>query len=116
VSRWFRHYAGMMRDDKLVRVAIRSGQTIERVVWVYGAVLESAAELDDDGRYDLAADETAYFLRADEADVRAILTTLEAAGRLDRDRVVNWGQRQFASDKSKDRQALSLARGRCPSG
>jgi hypothetical protein len=36
MSRWFRHYAGMMRDDKLVRVAIRSGQTIERVVWVYG--------------------------------------------------------------------------------
>jgi hypothetical protein len=67
MSRWFRHYAGMMRDDKLVRVAIRSKQTIERVVWVYGAILESAAELDDEGRYDLAADEAAYFLRADEA-------------------------------------------------
>jgi hypothetical protein len=95
----------MMRDDKLVRVAIRSGQTVERVVWIYGAILESAAELDDDGRYDLAADEAAYFLRADEADVRAVIAALEAAGRLDRDRVVNWGQRQFASDKSKDRQA-----------
>ena len=27
MSRWFRHFdAGMMRDDKLVRVAIRSKQ------------------------------------------------------------------------------------------
>jgi hypothetical protein len=95
----------MMRDDKLVRVAIRSKQTIERVVWVYGAILESAAELDDEGRYDLAADEAAYFLRADEADVGAIISALEAANRLDGDRVVNWGVRQFASDKSKDRQA-----------
>jgi hypothetical protein len=50
VSRWFRHYAGMMRDDKLVRVAIRSGQAIERVCWIWGAILESAAEIDNGGK------------------------------------------------------------------
>ena len=43
MSRWFRHYAGMMRDDKLVRAAIKSKQSIERVLWIWGAVLESAA-------------------------------------------------------------------------
>jgi hypothetical protein len=35
----------------------------------------------------------------------AIISALEKAGRLDCNRVVNWGVRQFASDKSKDRQA-----------
>ena len=49
MSRWFRHYAGMMRDDKLVRIAIKTKQPIERVLWIWGAILESAAEIDDNG-------------------------------------------------------------------
>ena len=31
MSRWFRHYAGMMRDDKPVRIAIKTKQPIERI-------------------------------------------------------------------------------------
>lgn len=105
MSRWFRHYAGMMRDDKLVRVAIRSKQTIERVVWVWGAILESAAEIDDNGRYDISADEIAYFLRADLADVEAVLVGFRELGRIDESGVVKWDARQFNSDRSADRQA-----------
>ena len=105
MSRWFRHYAGLMRDDKLVRCAIRSKQPVERVVWVWGAILESAAEIDDAGRYDFDAAEAAYFLRADEADLRAVEDALAAAGHLDAGRVVHWGDRQFNSDKSAERQA-----------
>lgn len=105
MSRWFRHYAGMMRDDKLVRVAIRSKQTIERVVWIWGAVLESAAEIDDNGRFDVDAAEIAYFLRADEDDVGAVLSALAASGHVDADHVVKWGDRQFQSDKSNARVA-----------
>lgn len=105
MSRWFRHYAGMMRDEKLVRVAIKSKQPVERVLWVWGAILESAAEIDDNGRYDLDAAEVAYFLRTDEDDVGAILDGLANAGRLAGSIVVNWGDRQFSSDRSKDRQA-----------
>lgn len=104
MSRWFRHYAGMMRDDKLVRVAIRSKQTIERVVWIWGAILESAAEIDDDGRYDFDAAEVAYFLRADEDDILAVARELENAGRLANGSVAKWGDRQFTSDRSAERQ------------
>lgn len=103
MSRWFRHYAGMMRDDKLVRVALKSGQTIERVIWIWGAILESAAEINDDGRYDFDPAEAAYFLRADETDVRAIETCLEHSGRLREGRVAKWGDRQFKSDDSSVR-------------
>jgi hypothetical protein len=105
MSRWFRHYAGMMRDDKLVSVAIRSKQPVERVVWVWGAILESAAEIDDDGLFSLDAAEVAYFLRTDEADIRAVVDGLADAKRLDSNRVVNWGSRQFKSDRSAERQA-----------
>jgi hypothetical protein len=110
VSRWFRHYAGMMRDDKLVRVAIRSKQPIERVAWIWGAILESAAEIDNDGRYDVDAAEVAYFLRADQADVDAILDSFAAAGRLAKGRVVKWGNLQFSSDRSKERVAAHRQR------
>ncbi len=104
MSRWFRHYAGMMRDDKLVRVAIRAKQPIERVVWVYAAILESAAEIDEDGRYDFDTAEAAYFLRADETDVHAIVGELSAQGRIVGDCVVKWSDRQFSSDRSAERQ------------
>jgi hypothetical protein len=104
MSRWFRHYAGMMRDDKLVRVAIRSGQTIERVVWIWGAILESAAEIDDGGRFDVDAAEVAYFLRADISDVDAVLGALEVSGRIGAGAVVKWSDRQFQSDRSAERQ------------
>lgn len=105
MSRWFRHYAGMMRDAKLVRVAVRVKQPVERVVWVWGAILESAAEIDDAGRYELDAPEVAYFLRTDEVDIRAIADGLADAGHVAADRVVKWGDRQYQSDTSKERQA-----------
>jgi len=105
VSRWFRHYAGMMRDAKLVAVAIRSKQPVERVVWVWGAILESAAEIDDGGAFLLDAAEVAYFLRADEADICSVVDALAAAGRVSDGRVVKWGDRQYQSDKSTERQA-----------
>lgn len=105
MSRWFRHYAGMMRDDKLVRAALKAQQPIERVVWIWGAILESAAEINDGGRYDIDPAEVAYFLRADEADIRAIFTALAGMQRLADDRVVNWSARQFQSDRSAPRQA-----------
>jgi hypothetical protein len=105
MSRWFRHYAGMMRDDKLVGAAIRSKQPVERVVWIWGAILESASEINDDGIYRLDCAEVAYFLRADEADIRAVVAALGEAGRVAGDRVVKWSDRQFKSDQSAERQA-----------
>jgi hypothetical protein len=94
----------MMRDDKLVRVAIRSKQSIERVLWVWGAILESAAEVDDNGRFDFDIAEAAYFLRTDESDVAAIVDALSAQDRIAENNVVNWSARQFTSDRSAERQ------------
>lgn len=103
MSRWFRHYAGMVRDDKLVRASIKSKQSIERVVWIWGAVLESAAEFDDEGRYEVEPEEIARFLRCKASAVEAVLSALEGLGRIEGGHVTTWSKRQFKSDKSNDR-------------
>lgn len=105
MSRWFRHYAGLMRDEKLVRVSLKANQPIERVVWVWGAILESAAEINDAGRFDFDAVEAAYFLRTDECNVTCILETLHVTKRIGDGRVLQWGKRQFISDSSAPRVA-----------
>jgi hypothetical protein len=104
MSRWFRHYAGLSRDDKLVRAAVKARQPVERAVWVYGAILESAAEVNDGGRYDFDVDEAAYFLRCEPGDLSSIVDALCDLGRLDAGKVTKWGDRQFESDGSKERQ------------
>ena len=104
MARWFRHYCGLSRDEKLVSTAVKSGQSVERVVWVFGAILESACEIQDDGRYDFDAGEAAYFLRCNDADIQSILDELEAIGRLHQGVVAKWGDRLFLSDSSRERQ------------
>lgn len=104
MSRWFRHYAGMMRDEKLVRVAVRAKQPVERVVWVWGAILESAAEINDGGRYEFDAGEAAYFLRCDEDELVRVVSGLEDSGRVSGGVVARWSDRQFDSDSAKERQ------------
>lgn len=103
MSRWFRHYAGMCRDDKLVRASIKSKQSIERVVWVWAAILESAAEIDDGGRYEIDHDEMARFLRCPAGKLAAVEDALVALGRLADGAVAKWSGRQFQSDRSAER-------------
>ncbi|WP_370171346.1 hypothetical protein [Sphingobium abikonense] len=103
MSRWFRHYAGMMRDDKLVRAALKAKQSVERTLWVWGAILESAAEIDDEARYEVDPAEIAHFLRCKPAHIEAIIDALKDLGRIDGERVSTWSKRQFKSDRSNDR-------------
>src|SRR5690242_10783618 len=93
----------MCRDEKLVRVALRSKQPIERVVWVWAAILESASEVNDNGRYDFDIPEASYFLRSDESDISCIFDALESLGRVSQGAVCKWSDRQFRSDSSADR-------------
>lgn len=103
MSRWFRHYAGLCRDEKLVRVALKTEQSIERIVWVYSALLESAAELNQNGRYDVDLFELAYFLRVDPDKIQAIMDALEESNRVKDNVLLTWTKRQYKSDTSADR-------------
>lgn len=81
MSRWFRHYAGLCRDDKLVRVALKSKQTVERVVWVWLSCLEHAAS-EDRAAFQEDVDGWAAFLGCSGAEINDILTGLEIVGYL----------------------------------
>jgi hypothetical protein len=102
---WFRHYRGMMRDEKLVGVAVRCKQPIHLVLWVYGAILESASEINDSGKFEIDCAEASHFLREDEANLLLILDGLASAGRIADGHVAMWNERQYLSDKSVARQA-----------
>jgi hypothetical protein len=93
----------MARDDKLVRASLKSKQSIERVLWVWCAILESAAEIDDGGRYEIDHAEMARFLRCSEGKLAAIEDALRDLGRLHESTVAKWNGRQFQSDRSAER-------------
>ncbi|MEP0323026.1 MAG: hypothetical protein ABJP67_14495 [Nitratireductor sp.] len=97
--RWYRAYVGMMRDAKIVGVAARSRQPVERVGFVWACILESACERQDSGVYHLDQDEMAYFLRCDPADIAVVLSEMQAAGMVADGVVCRWSERQFESDR-----------------
>lgn len=107
MSRWFRHYAGMMRDEKLVRVAVRVKQPVERVVWVWGAILESAAEINDGGRFDFDANSSAKFLSTTEGNIRLIADRLADVGYINEGCVAG---RLFICGEDRERPASHIWR------
>lgn len=80
MSRWFRHYAGLTTDPKFGGGARRAKATRERVVFVWCCLLESAAEVNEGGRFSIDAGRIANVLSCDTAAVQAILDQMEAAG------------------------------------
>ncbi|MCC0808569.1 hypothetical protein FPV16_20560 [Methylobacterium sp. W2] len=103
MSRWFRHYAGLTTDPKFGGVARRSKASRERVVFVWCCLLESAAEVNEGGRFAIDADSIADVLSCETAEVQAILDQMEASGLLADSRVGKWADRQFESDTSASR-------------
>lgn len=110
MSRWFKHYAGMTHDDKLRRVAVHTKQPLPLVVWVFCAILESAAELNNEGAYDFDARAAADLLHCEETDITAIVDTLTSLSRLGHGHVTHWRDRQHRGDTSAERQRRHRAR------
>ncbi|MET0531381.1 MAG: hypothetical protein ABW003_24120 [Microvirga sp.] len=103
MSRWFRHYAGLTTDPKFGGVARRAKATRERVVFVWCCLLESAAEVNEGGRFSIDADSIADVLSCDTAEVQTILDQMEATGLVAGSTIGKWADRQFESDTSASR-------------
>lgn len=97
MNRWFRHYAGMMRDPKFVGIAARTREPLERVLFVWGCILENASEQNDGGRYALDTDELAYTLRCDVESIEKIHSSF-GVDMVSDGVVLNWKARQFETD------------------
>lgn len=110
MARWFRHYVGMMRDGKIVGIAVRTRQTVERVGFIWACILEDSAERNDGGAYQLDRDGIAFFLRADPDEVSLILSEMEGAGLVAKGKVCKWAARQHESDSSASRMRRHRAK------
>lgn len=105
MSRWFRHYVGMVDDDKMASIAMETGQTVERVAYVWSKVLESAADTNDGGKFKVTAKAIAYRLRCETSDIGVIMEEMNNAGMIDDDLVLKWAERQYESDSARKRMA-----------
>lgn len=110
MHRWFRHYAGMTRDEKLLAAAMGSGQPLERVVWLWCAILEDAAERQEGGAFHVDLRALAWLLHCEQAELARIMEALATGGRIAGGKVIAWGVRQFESDKSTARVQVHRAR------
>lgn len=104
MNRWFRHYTGTMRDPKFVTASVTLGVTVERVTFVWCALLESAADCNDGGRFDTHPGELARFLQCNEAGIEAILVELQRIGIIDGKTITKWGKRQYEDNSNAVRQ------------
>lgn len=87
MSRWFRHYAGLCRDDKLVSAAIKAKQPVERVVWVWCAILDAGADQDKAGP-EMDMEEWANFLGCSIVAISDVVEALAKVGFLTPDRAI----------------------------
>jgi hypothetical protein len=102
MSRWFRHYAGMMSDPKFGGVARFCKRSRAEVLFVWGCLLESASEYDS-AVYGWDADAVAELLGIETETAQAIHDALEAKGLIGGGRIEAWDKRQFKSDDSSER-------------
>lgn len=102
MSRWFRHYAGMMSDPKFGGVARFCKRSRAEVLFVWGCLLESASEYDS-AVYSWDADAIAEMLAIETDQAQAIHDALEAKGLIASGKICSWDRRQFKSDDSAER-------------
>jgi hypothetical protein len=109
---WFRHYVGLTTDPKFGGIARRSNATRERVVFVWCFILESASEKRNCGTFYCDPDAIADVLGCNTSDIEAILCQMETAGLIQKDKVVQWSNRQYETDSSAERVRLHRQRKR----
>lgn len=102
MSRWFRHYAGMMGDPKFAGVARLCKRSRAEVLFVWGVLLESASE-GNSAVYEWDADVVGELLNLDTPEAQSIHDAMLAKGLLADGLIASWDRRQFVSDDSAER-------------
>lgn len=101
---WFRHYHGAASDPKFGGIARKTGQTRERVFFVWIMLLESASSSADRGTPTVTVEDIADVLNCDAQDVNSIVTGMADRGMIDgKGRIAKWDERQPERDDSAKR-------------
>lgn len=100
---WYRAYDGTVSDPKLAEAAMIAEVSRSVSIAAWHSILENACSVADNGRIDITARRIAIMLTEPIRDIERLLKGFEEVGIIDGQMVVNWGKRQYASDKSTDR-------------
>lgn len=103
MTRWYRAYAGTVKDDKIAEVSVMAGCSRSVAIAVWHAILESAAETDDAGRFETTPRRVAAALCEPAPLVEAVVIAMEEIGMLKEGGVAAWKARQYESDNSTER-------------
>lgn len=103
MTRWYRAYAGTVKDDKLAEVAVVVGCSRSVAIAVWHSILESAAETADGGRFDTTPRRVAAALGEPCATIDGVFAAMVEIGMLSDGAVEAWKRRQFESDNSTER-------------
>lgn len=103
MARWYRAYEGTVTDAKLGEVALVAGCSRSVAIAAWHAILESAAAVNDGGRFNVTARRIAVILCEPVATIEAVMAEMTQIGMVSSDCVAAWARRQFESDSSTER-------------
>ncbi|RSY83148.1 hypothetical protein DAH66_12835 [Sphingomonas koreensis] len=103
MTRWYRAYEGTVTDPKLGEAAMIAGTSRSVAVTSWHAIMESACETRDAGRFVTTPRRLAVIL-AEPLDIaQAIIAAFAEIGLTTGDRIAAWSRRQYESDSSTER-------------
>ena len=103
MSRWYRAYSGIVKDDKLAEIAVMGACSRAVAIATWHAILESAADMQDGGRFDTTPRRVAAVLGEPALVVEQVFAAMRELGMIGDNRVNAWKRRQYESDNSTER-------------
>ena len=103
MTRWYRAYAGTIKDDKLAEAAVVAGCSRSVVIATWHAILESAAETAGGGRFDTTSRRVAAALGEPASVIEAVFNAMQEIGLVSGSEIPAWKRRQYESDNSTER-------------
>lgn len=103
MNRWYRRYVGTVSDPKLAEAALIAECSRSIVIATWDAILESAAETNDEGRFRLSPRNVAATLQEQVATVERVFAALHELELIENGSVSAWQKRQYQSDSSTQR-------------
>ncbi|MFG1429314.1 hypothetical protein [Roseixanthobacter glucoisosaccharinicivorans] len=102
-NRWYRAYAGTVKDDKLAEASVIAGCSRSIAIAVWHSILESAAETEDGGRFETTPRRVAAALAEPMEAIKSVFDAMAEIGMIEGGAVSAWRRRQYEGDTSTER-------------
>jgi hypothetical protein len=102
-NRWYRAYAGTVKDDKLAEASVIAGCSRSIAIAVWHSILESAAETEGGGRFETTPRRVAAALSEPVDAIKSVFDAMSEIGMIEDGSVSAWKRRQYEGDTSTER-------------